>query len=460
MVYCKKSWAVNAFLLLVQLPLPFLSFANGLAIRSELLQLEQLRTRLAGDHGQLRYFVAAEQTDRRVSDVLAGFSSPFFTFGPVSRFGLLRELFNPLGFSPGSSAFFEKTQLSLNGAFQPDSRRGVVWEPLPEHLGLFMFHSDNRPVKGGALFCLPLGEELRLEGTLMTSMPEDELDFEQWFAKRAPFSGGSLVHAAGKLGIDRSHHYLNFTTAACSGDRVAPGLFTHLSGGADFGAVLIDLLLGLSTASFIDPDGEYAQNWLVTGAKLNVSPWKLCWLTGAYTRSISHGALYPDRYREGTDEFELDAELAVRMSKHFSVSFEAGGDKRYVYHPDGDRDTEEKIGGSLLLEYRIFVLRGEWIAEYENGGREEQRYRLEAGLHTGRRDACRLDWSAGFKGRLSDRNEYFLFSDLDLTLRRFRFYARIKTEKSFGSERSLRAVLLSGSKEALSIILGGEVKVY
>ena len=114
-------------------------FRSPLKLRFELFELKTLKFRLAGYNlktclpglSPLKVVILGADTyntDRSAGGYRKknraeqyyfdfGFSSPFLTAGPVAVYGLLREINNPLSYTPWSSIAAEKTKLGLNGSF-------------------------------------------------------------------------------------------------------------------------------------------------------------------------------------------------------------------------------------------------------------------------------------------------------------------------------------------------------
>ncbi len=425
---------------------------EGISLTSELYELDTIRTRISFINESCRYILIGEHHEGEISKLIIGFSSPIISFGPLSRFGLLREIFNPLGYGAGSSVFYEKTDLRLNAAFSAGSRKGILWEPIPGRLGLFLFKSDERPVKSGALFSLPLNSDFLAEALILTSLPDDELDFDEWFADKAPYPGGRLVHMCGRFMVKRPYFKLLASSVICSGERIIPGYLTDLNLGFKYRKILLDILFGASTRSYLTPDGKTSDDWLLAGSRIYWNPWEPFSMTGVYIKSIAHPAIYPEQFIESSDEFSLEGETDFLLNRNLSIGLQVKGSKEISFSDSGKRSQEVGIDCGISFTLFSLGLECEWIQDFEDGSRVQNRVKLESVI-----DAGRAQCSGAVDFFIEDSLEYFLSGRFDLDMDKYRFYLRLWTEKPLGPGKDIREEFLAEPLESISLTLGWEV---
>ena len=200
-------------------------------------------------HGDVRVYCAWKQT------ALPAFalSLPWLLFGPVTRTGLLREASNPLGFSPGSDVFAERTGVRLDGSL-PAGAAGLLCMPVPDVLGVFWLPYDGARACG-CFVSLPTFSGFRAEGFLGFSESRSEDQGEEWFHSRPVDPGGALTAAGVRLGAEFSRLSVGATLGGSFSERAPPGSFLLLHGSLRGNDCFAEALLGRTEAAYRGLDG-------------------------------------------------------------------------------------------------------------------------------------------------------------------------------------------------------------
>ncbi len=199
--------------------------------------------------------------------VRAGFSSPLVAAGPLSPAGLLRQAQNPLGFDAGSGVFTERTGFVLNGSLSGGANPGLLIEPIPGHLGLFVCGHDGGEWTAGCFTAIGTAGFV-VEGLLEASDPPRRTAPDEWYLEAPTFSGGGVVHVAGRVRWDAAP-FSGALAAGLSGCGTSPpGAFLQSSlsiGGPQAGA---DLLLAGVSRDYRLMDGGTSLDLLEAAARL------------------------------------------------------------------------------------------------------------------------------------------------------------------------------------------------
>ena len=369
-----------------------------------------------------------------------GLGSAWCALGPLAPRGLLRELADPLGFSPGSEVFAEPTGFRLEGALQGSCRRGLWLEPLPGRLGLFAVHRAPEAAEPwlGGLFSrgppglLQAGGALRLRRpgrmevqalALWSLPPAQDAPAQEWLDERPGFPGGGLLHLGGSLRLEPPPGRLacRLLAAASGGKRVAPGLLALGRLDAEGGAWAVQGLLGACTADYRLPEGELYPGAWAAGLRLELRPRPALRLSGSWRCRVDRPPATPEANLPGTREGELSVgvEVPLPAGGRLEAGAEAGGRAKYA----ADGAVEESAGAGLELALggkagRIDLeLRGGWKeGEAELRGQlggERRGVRVlagAAGSTDGRAAASGFRWHPFGRIELSGRDFLFWLS--------------------------------------------------
>jgi hypothetical protein len=415
MRWMRKSFAALALLLPGAMRSPMPSAAQGsLRCTAELELEDPARTALRLELRTPGWrFLALERQAGVDPEYLAfGLGSAWCALGPLAPRGLLRELADPLGFSPASEVYAEPTGFRLDGTLQGACRRGLWLEPVPGHLGLFALHrnpDEAEPWLGGILGrgapgLLQAGGVIRLRQpgwaevqalALWSLPPAPESSAQEWLEERPGFPGGSLLHLGGSLRLEPPPGRLAccLLAAASGGGRVAPGLFALWKLDAEGGAWAAQGLLGASTADYRLPEGELYPGAWAAGLRLELRPRPALRLSGRWQYRVDRPPATPEADLPGTREGQLAARLEVPLPAGGRLEAGAEAEGRAKYAADGL--VEESAGAGLELALggkagRIDLeLRGGW---------KEGEVELRGQLGMGRRGVQVLAGAAGSMG--------------------------------------------------------------
>src|SRR5208337_1327124 len=120
---------------------------------------------------------------------LLGVCLPWLRFGPLLQRGMLRQVSDPLGFSPASGVFQERTTLVLDGELSSGAQ-GVLLMPVPGLCGVFCRPVGTGGNEYGAFGHLPLAAGSAAEAAVLVSRPRAQEPPDEWFLSHGLFPGG------------------------------------------------------------------------------------------------------------------------------------------------------------------------------------------------------------------------------------------------------------------------------
>ena len=342
-----------------------------------------------------RLLVITTHVDGEPRRVDAGLSLPWVTAGPVRLEGLVRELYNPLGYEPDSSVFAERPGLSLDGSFDGGAWHGVLLRPWPEVLGLFGVEGPHGRAVGG--FLCPGTDVLGVEAVMVAAAPPPEPWGEGWYRDRPPFPGGPLLVPALRLrweGAAPSAASAWVLGAASAGSHVPPGWLGSLGAGWSGERLQARLLGGVVSQGFLTPAGEPAAHQAAASAAAEHR------LPGGVV-VICRGGWYADPSpapgAEDRRPAEADAEGAVRLDRGDRLTWSVG--MSYRVERTWDPDVEDRRALAAAVGLAAARLRVESTALWSDAA---PALRASADL-TGRVAAVALGlrWGAGELERAS-----------------------------------------------------------
>lgn len=350
-----KAFSLWLFLYLILFNIGVTAQDFKAEIKSELEDLQFFTNRCQAQWSGCRLLLIEEQVKTEPIDMRVGFSSPLFTWGPLSHFGLVRMVLNPLGYSPGSTVFTEKSDFRLDGSFSGGSRRGCIIEPLPDRLGLFLWEGEGLPSKVGAFAALRPVSRLQLESIFLTTGGcRAEPHSDQWFAERALFPGGRLHHLGGRINWQTPLLHIYSSLVACGGERLMPGYFVNLDLRLKNRFFPLELLMGCCSADYFTPDGEIIDDWLRFGAESEYFLSGSAVISLTYQRNILH-AIHGRRYLPGWQSLSFSAEKEFKPGQEVTITVESATTGKIDY------DQYGKSEQSITLKTGV---------ELSNAGRE------------------------------------------------------------------------------------------
>jgi hypothetical protein len=393
--------------LCIFLLVPFRLEGGELNLRSELDESRTLRVQTAVYEQRYCCFLSLSRGGRGPAAVQAGLKSAVLTAGPVRRTGLLRLLFRPLRYQPGSRLFGEATGLSLNGSLKGGRRTGLLLEPFPGRLGLFCFAVPGQAAKSGCLARWDRG------------------------------AGGRLLHLGARADWIFPAWTLNLLTAASGGRRAPPGCLAQLAASCSSGGAELALATGVCSTAFLTPDGRGGQPRVQAGVR-----GRLGGEGRLQVRGLAQLLLLPPACAYGAAlSREERGELSARLLSPASA------------------------GGRWRLEGGIASQKGSRRAEAELA-RESARHTLAAGWVRDREDSLKLkisgrrgglQWRAALETRLTSAPGLRAGGAVELAWEDGRFYARLSCREWLDPAELVRAGFPALMRQA-SFTLGWETR--
>jgi hypothetical protein len=314
-------------------------------------ELEVLRQRLELEAAGWR-LVALDA--RRGLDPLyqaAGLETPWLLLGPVEPGGLLRELANPLGFTPGSAVFGERSGVRLETSLAGTSRRGLRFAPLADWLTLYALCSRSPPIAFGGLLRLPLGRAFLAELLCQEALPGPASGSEDWFAAQPAYPGGPLMHLAARIGLrspadqeETAGPILSWGAAMCAGPRVRPGIYYRLIAGLESPWAAVEALLGYCTEGYRLPAGTMSDQASQVACRIRIGSSSGMRLEADWDRRIG----LPDREPASTASAFLP--VSERWSVRLQAKAERRGEQGVRFEAAGELSTHWSADGALRRE--------------------------------------------------------------------------------------------------------------
>jgi hypothetical protein len=281
-----------------------------------------------------------------------GFSSPWVHAGPLSPAGLLREANNPLGFSPQSDVFFERTGLPLDRSLE-GTRSGLLFMPIPDVLGFYVAPSRLGVPAHGCFASVLSRNGSGVEGFLSISRPDPEELGDDWFAGSAPFPGGELLVAGSRVRVSFPGFSCIATAGTSRGERVPPGAFWHLRAAAFTTGAYATFLAGGSSSTYRSPRGEaFKESALfATAAGITGPPGSL---QLRYSLLIDHPGFAPRPFQADRQSFDAGIEAVLMHAAGFDASLKLKGEKRIARDERGAREDAARYTAAMRGGWRSF----------------------------------------------------------------------------------------------------------
>jgi hypothetical protein len=427
------------------------TYADKTVLTCEFYNREEIRTRLTWAYHDMKLLLIEKASDFEKLTLTAGFSSPLFTAGPVNKYGLFRQMNNPMGFSVGSSVFREKSDLSLSCSFYTGQKRFYFFEPLPDVIGLFLAETEGRPLLWGGILSIDLGEYCFAEFLLSGSQPAPDSCPDTWFAEKNQFPGGRLGHIGAKLCINPDTFCFSITEIISGGQFILPGSFTHCALSWKTAYVTPELYIGLCTDEYITPEADYEDTGLKTGGRVTVTPAQFLSLFAGYELVQNHPEPLTAGFLQAEETCKAGAEFIIPITGKSSLFLASNVKKRFIYDDDG-HDTEE-------------------IKAVFSGEFESESFTLKAGIYfTGQEES----FETAFKGSisLSTNMHYFLIGGCFFTgdemswsahceyvfaTTTFNMYMKLFTPGPLSTDTDLVEQCLADPFSSLSFTVGCEI---
>ena len=189
--------------------------------------------------------------------LLLGVCLPWLRFGPLLPRGMLRQVADPLGFSPASDVFQERTTLVLDGELS-SAAQGVLLMPASGLCGVFCRPVSTGGNEYGVFGRLPLAPGASVEAVVLKSRPGAEDPPDDWFLSHGPFPGGDVTELCARLAAVSPGLGFSLTSGISSATWTAPGAFTNLLVSGRTPWLQAAVLLAGVTSGDRSPDGSCA----------------------------------------------------------------------------------------------------------------------------------------------------------------------------------------------------------
>jgi hypothetical protein len=279
-----------------------------------------------------------------------GVSTPWLRAGHLSRAGLLRVAYNPLGFSPQSDVFFEQTGLPLERSLD-GGRPGLLLMPLKDVLGLYYMDEGQGAAAYGCFASILSSEGSGVEGFVTFSQPDAQGSGEEWFSSRAPFPGGKLLVAGTRCRISVPGAALSAAVGTSRGGRAGPGGFWQVRGSLLGTGAYATLLVSGMDGLYRTPRGtgfEEAQCFAAAGGISNPSGSA----SVRYSLTIDQPAPVPHPCRATREELAARIERILARANGIEIAGNLKLDKKVSHDEEGTRQDSSRYAVALRASGR------------------------------------------------------------------------------------------------------------
>jgi hypothetical protein len=348
------------------------------------MRSDEIRNRIEIQEGELVLLGVDVRKEHEVIYQRIGLSCPYVKAGPLKLKGLLRELFNPLGYGPGSSVFRERPEIRLERSFSGSNKTGIVFDPIPEYVECFLFES-NKVAKAGGTLLIPVGDYMETQLLVSTSEPQREEADESWFNESRLFPGDRLMHGAARLVLDHPGLFGSLSYCVSWGRQISPGYFTLLDITMKTDVFRPELCMGISSPGYFSPDGGWCSRGISCGLDITLVPLSFLQIEGGYLCRLDHLS----GWESAMSRFLSSLEKIRSLSGSESYSVEAEGnwcprdDVTITVSPRFEANVERKGNGkttrtdTYTVQSRLSLLKLELLAAYR---REDDVNQLELGI--------------------------------------------------------------------------------
>ncbi len=336
-----------------------------------------------------------------------GFSSPFLTAGPVAVYGLLREIDNPLSYSPWSSIAMEKTKLGLDGSFPVTVgisaykrvKHGISLAVFPDALNLFMYRKGGLFSKGlyGALsggssgelpweFSDKYSDEIREVFPLhagiiahlnlfpviffnhgdfagntellicLTEPYNSEFYRSQvvsgegpWYFDKIPFPGEKLYHIASSLSVKRNKFRTHLSLSVSGGELAAPGFLSHGFAAWENGLMRLGIFGGFCSPAYRDLAGSVNNDTLNFKIDLEFMSPHRGGLILKYKNTLRQPGFSPDPFMEGWESVTGIISLITLLKRGTEFVYSMEAEKRFEYSGGGGVQEKDLLSPAVSL---------------------------------------------------------------------------------------------------------------
>ena len=314
---------------------------SSIFFKMELFDFNELRNKVDIKQGCFR-FLAVYTRKKGKSDYKSfGISSPWLTAGPVYSKGMISEIFNPLGYSPGSNVIKQRSGFNLDGSITGGTKKGLIFSPFPGFFTLFYLNS-KKIRKFGGYFCIPFNEYVKIEYLSCLSNPDRDEVRESWFIDEPGFRGGEIINNAIKLLIKYPSFMFFFTFSISGGQLISRGMFTHISFLINKNFFSLESLSGYSD-NYITPNGKPCNKAWIAGIDVFIKFSKFFWLGSEVNYKADCPGLKYYNY------IPSDLEYLIKIRSEVTINKTAG----LVFKSEYKRNIDFDKYGDCIKEYSM-----------------------------------------------------------------------------------------------------------
>ncbi|MBN2532144.1 MAG: hypothetical protein JXB88_04600 [Spirochaetales bacterium] len=327
---------------------------EGSELTSGIYGNDEFRFRLSVFNEYITLLLITKATGYENYDVIAGFSTPWILFGPVSRYGLFKEIYSPLAYTPGSAVFKEKSDIRLSCAFEPGKRRFLECSPYPGICGFFLQTGEGIPFLAGGQIAVAVKDIFFQDMLVLFSVPVAG-DEDAWYTASHQFPGGKVYHLCAKSLFKIPAFCFSITGIISGGDIIIPGFFLNCSVSNQMDWYALSVVFGYCSAYYITPDGSYKNRMIRTGGSLDLSPFPLLDFHLCSYFDVDHPSSIPQEYLCTTSTIKGKVKLNHRIQKEILMEFALSDDSSISFNEQGRRTEEHEISLSAGLYRDIFT---------------------------------------------------------------------------------------------------------
>lgn len=319
--------------------------------KTQVYKLGEIRNRADFKFGLMRFvYTDVREMDEKKYNTF-GFSFPWLTAGPLSVTGLLKEIYNPLGYTSVSNIFRERTGINLNASFTDYGKKGFTVEIIPDNLGFYWFESSGTYKYGGFL---SYKNDLSAELLFSFSIPEPDQMPDSWFIDSPVFPGGKLFHNAFRLSFNVPA--LSWCLSGCFsyGEKVKNGHFININIEHENKIFKMSGLTGLSSVYYFDPDGDNCNYKNLYNAQIWIKVLNPFFFGGEYWHKTEHPGFVIDQYTESKEGYSLKTRINFNLKKTLYFIINSEYTDQFEYNESGESENKKSVDSDFNFNiYRL-----------------------------------------------------------------------------------------------------------
>lgn len=256
-------------------------------------------------HGNIRWenfeIDASEIEDEEDISLNITAVSPWIGAGKLKIYGILKEISNPCGYTPGSEIFFEKGEIGIDRSVSAGGRSGFYAKPFPCLCCFCLKRGEPeimQPDVAGA--CVNLGISDFLRGDIFFEVSdEDEKSGSGWYMKNQEHGKHEIFNSGGNFIFENKFFALSAAGGLSWGKYIDPGFFGRgvVSAFIKNYAVITFMLSGVSE-KYKSPEGALPLSKYRYGGDILLSPFRFLSFSGEYHNDFQMPDFYDVLYND------------------------------------------------------------------------------------------------------------------------------------------------------------------